>query len=543
MTKNVWRGAIALFAGVLIGVLVQPIIAGDNIYNQMKKYEYILNTAMKNYVDEVDSDKLTEGAIKGMLNELDPHSVYIDAEEMKKVEEDFQGSFEGIGVQFEVLNDTITVVAAISDGPSEKVGIQAGDKIIKIDGEKAVGMKQDEVPKKLRGAKGTIVKLDIKRGNDHNLLSFEIVRDKIPLYTVDAAYKMDNSDVGVIVVNRFAATTFDEMMEAARKLKSQGMKKLVLDLRNNPGGYLNQAFYMADAFLGREDTIVYTLGRRPEFNEAFVSKPGDELEDIPLVVLINEGSASASEIVSGALQDLDRGLIVGETSFGKGLVQRQYPVGDGSAFRLTISRYYTPSGRSIQRPYKDKEEYRRLFGRLELEEGLNLDHTLEKLKKEGNSDKINFDSIEVYHTRSGRMVLGGGGITPDYIIKQDTLTKFAVQLLSKRVLSEYVINGLQNGADLKKKYGENFSDFHKNFQVTDQMVADIRKLAESKGVEWSDKDFKTDADYIKTVIKAQLARSMWDRNRYIEVYFDIDRQMQKALSLFPEAEKIARLRK
>jgi carboxyl-terminal processing protease len=336
----------AVFIGVMLGVVFQPLISGDSIYQQTKKLDYVLNTVLKNYVDDVDTQKLVEAAIKGMLGELDPHSVYISADDMKKVEEDFQGSFEGIGIEFDVINDTITVVSPIPDGPSEKVGVQPGDKIIKIDGENAVGIDRGEVPKKLKGPKGTVVKVDIIRGNNPEVFSYAITRDKIPLNSVDGSFIIDGTDVGVVMVNRFSATTHNEVVEALKQLKAQGMKKLILDLRSNPGGYLNQAFLMADEFLPRGDTIVYTKGRLSQFDEAYVAGGDEEFEKLPLIVLINAGSASASEIVSGAIQDLDRGLIVGETSFGKGLVQRQFEVGDGSAFRLTISRYYTPSGRS-----------------------------------------------------------------------------------------------------------------------------------------------------------------------------------------------------
>ena len=410
-------GLIAL--GLILGLLIQPVISGDNIYDQIKRLQEVLSTVVKNYVDPVDTQKISEAAIKGMLNELDPHSVYITSEEMKQVDEDFQGSFDGIGVQFDIMDDTIVVISPIAGGPSENVGIQSGDKIIKIDNENAVGINRDDVPKKLRGPKGTKVTVDIKRSNNPELLHFEIIRDKIPLYTVDASFIVDSTDIGVIVVNRFAATTHEELVDAAQKLSQQGMKKLILDLRGNPGGFLNQAVMMADEFLPGGDTIVYTKGRRPEFDELFTSTQGGLLENIPLIVLVNAGSASASEIVSGAIQDLDRGLIVGETSFGKGLVQRQYPLSDGAAFRLTIARYYTPSGRSIQRPYKDKTEYRSLVGRIELQEGSNIGTALENVKKEiaaenakkikegKKNEVINIDSIPIYYTRSRRTVLGG----------------------------------------------------------------------------------------------------------------------------------------
>lgn len=544
-----------VFFGLIIGLLIQPLFSGDSLYEQIKKYQDVISNAVRNYVDPVDTQKLTEAAIKGMLEELDPHSIYISADDMKQVEEDFQGSFDGIGVQFDVIQDTIVVIAPISDGPSEKVGIQAGDKIVKIDTLNAVGLNRELVPKYLKGPKGTKVNLTIKRSGIKDLLNFTVVRDKIPLYSVDASFVIDSSDIGVIVVSRFAATTHDEMVQAIQNLKSQGMKKLILDLRGNPGGYLNQAFLMADEFLKGGDTIVYTKGRRPEFDETYMSSAGGLLEDIPLTVLINAGSASASEIVSGAIQDLDRGLIVGETSFGKGLVQRQYPLSDGSAYRLTIARYYTPSGRSIQRPYQDKEGYRNLIGRIELKEGSNIGTALEvvrkeiqeenekKIKENKSKEIINIDSLPIYYTKAGRIVLGGGGIIPDYIVKQDTITHFSINLRIKRIFFEFVDQYLHNGKEIKEKYGSNFRDFLRNWNVTDKMMEDFKKLAISKDVKWDEESYKKDEDFIKTEIKGTVARSIWDRNAYVQVFSTIDKQLLTAKKLFPEALKITQLKR
>lgn len=555
MKKKILLYSVLVALGLSLGMLIQPLISGDNLYEQIRKYQEVINNAVKNYVEPVDTQKLTEAAIKGMLNELDPHSVYITAEEMKEVNEDFQGSFDGIGVQFDVIEDTIVVISPIADGPSEKVGILSGDKIVKIDGEDAVGLSRDLVPKKLRGPAGTKVVLEIKRSGTDELLTFNIIRDKIPLYTVDGSFLLEGTDIGIISVNRFAATTHDELVEAIQELKEQGMKKLILDLRGNPGGFLNQAFMMADEFLKGADTIVYTKGRRPEFDEVFMSSNGGLSEDIPLVVLIDEGSASASEIVTGAIQDLDRGLIVGETSFGKGLVQRQYPLSDGSAYRLTIARYYTPSGRSIQRPYKDKEEYRNLVGRIELKEGANIEHALDMVKKEIQAENekkikenkkkevINLDSIPIYYTRNGRTVLGGGGIIPDYIVKQDTITRFSVLLRMNRIFFEYLDKYLDNGKKIPEKYKKDVSLFIKEWQITDAMMTDFRKLAESKDIKWDEEAYKKDEEFIKTEIKATIARSLWDRNAYMQVFFLIDKQVNVAKTLFPEVEKITKRKK
>lgn len=547
---------LVLAVGITLGFWLNPLISSDNVYDQFEKYKKVFGITIKNYVDNVDTQKLTEAAIRGMLNDLDPHSVYIDAKEMKDVQEDFQGSFEGIGVQFDIINDTINIITPISGGPSEAVGVQSGDKIIKIDGDLAVGIERSEVPKKLKGPKGTTVVIDIKRGNSDKLITFSIIRDKIPLYSVDASFMFDGTDVGFIKVNRFASNTYQELKDALVDLRSKGMKKLLLDLRGNPGGFLQQAYYMANEFLKRGDTIVYTKGRRAEFDEYMIAQRTGEFANIPIIVLVNHGSASASEIVSGAIQDLDRGLVVGTTSFGKGLVQRQYEIGDGSAFRLTISKYFTPSGRSIQRPYKDKKEYRLLSGRLELEEGSNIEHAFEKVRKaidEENKKEleknpkskntISLDSIPIHYTKSGRMVMGGGGITPDFIVKGDTLTDLSVNLRINRIFYEFISNNLNNGESIKKQFKDNFEEFRRDFKVSDKMLQDFRKLAESKDVKWSQEQYEIDKDFIIAELTGTIASSIWGtKARYEVFYTTIDRQIQKALSLFPEAAKIAKIK-
>jgi carboxyl-terminal processing protease len=540
--------AVAIGIGLVAGLIIQPVISEDTAFNQVKKFDFVLNTAIKNYVDEVDTQKLVEAAIKGMLNELDPHSGYFSADEMKKVKEDFQGSFDGIGVEFDIINDTITIISPIPGGPSEALGIMAGDKIVKIDEKDAIGIDRNDVPKKLKGPKGTHVIVDIKRSSVPEILTFNITRDKIPIYSVDASYIIDGTDVGVVVVNRFSATTYEETINSLRELRSQGMKKLILDLRGNPGGYLNQAYYIAEEFIPNGDTIVFTRGRKPQFDENYVSSGRGEFQNIPMIVMINAGSASASEIVSGAIQDRDRGLVVGTTSYGKGLVQRQFDNTDGSAFRLTTSKYFTPSGRCIQRPYKDKDKYRNLMGRLDLEEGNYVNNTIENIKKHlakssksGKTEDISIDSLPIYRTKSGRIVLGAGGITPDYIIKQDTITKLSIMIRSKNLFFEYVNNKLDMNS-LKAKYSKNFSDFYRSYNVTDNMIDDFKKIVTAKDIKWNEDEYKTDEDFIKNTIKSTIARNIWNRNKANELFYLVDKQMQKAVELFPEAKKIAKIK-
>lgn len=525
--------AFAVLFGIGLGFVVQPVLSGDSVMDQTRKFSDVLSMAVKNYVEDVDTQKLTEAAIRGMLKELDPHSVYITAKEMVKVEEDFRGSFEGIGVEFDVISDTITVVTPIIGGPSEALGIMAGDKIVKINDTSSVKITREQVPKKLRGPKGTVVKLHIKRSGEKDLLVFDVIRDKIPVNSVDAYFMIEGTDVGYITVNRFMATTHEEVLNAARTLRAQGMKKLLFDLRYNPGGYLDQAFKISDEFISDGNKLVYTKGRRPEFDEDFWSTPGGVLENIPLIVLVNGGSASASEIVSGAIQDLDRGLVVGETSFGKGLVQRQYPLGDGSAFRLTISRYYTPSGRLIQRPYGDKDKYYAGEGRDEGEEGDNIDHNGDDTTK----------TRPKFKTASGRTVLGGGGITPDYIVKQDTINFLSRAIRSKNLFWEMADHIMRTrGKEIRATYGADMAKFMREFSVSQADMGRLKELAKEKSIEWDEAQYTEDSEYLRLAIKAYVGRTVFNNNGFTSVMLSMDKQVKKALTLFPEAMKIARVR-
>jgi len=524
----------AVALGIGLALYVQPAMSGDTVMQQVQKMGDVLSLATKNYVEDVDTQKLTEAALRGMLAELDPHSVYIPAKEMERVEEEFSGSFEGIGVEFDIINDTITIVSPISGGPSEALGILAGDKIVKINDSTAVGMTRSQVPKILRGKKGTVVRVHIRRAGEKELLPFDITRDKIPLNSVDASFIIEGTDVGYITTNRFSATTHNEIVTAARNLKAQGMKKLLLDLRGNPGGYLDQAYRIADEFITAGKKIVYTKGRRAEFDEDLIATAAGELEQIPLVVMINGGSASASEIVSGAVQDLDRGIVVGQTSFGKGLVQRQYELGDGSAVRITISRYYTPSGRLIQRPYDNKDAYYSGEGRVEGEEGDNISHDHDVNDTTSKRPK--------YKTASGRTVYGGGGITPDYIVKADTIGMLARKLRARNLFwktADQIMKG--RGKELRTTYEGNLTKFLDDFTVTEKDIDIMREFAKKDSIEWKADEYAFDQDFLKTVVKAHVGRTIFNNNGYTAVMLKVDAQTKKALELFDEAKKIARI--
>jgi len=525
---------IILTLGIVLGIQIEKVFSDDNLRDGVQKLNDVLTYTQKYYIEEVDTPKLVEAAIKGITDELDPHSFYISAKDFESVEESFRGDFEGIGIEFQIVNDTITVVSPITGGPSESLGILPGDRIVKIESEACIGFTNDQVREKLRGKAGSKVKVSISRIGVPELIEYEITRDKIPIYSVDASLMLKDK-TGYVSVSRFSETTLDELNEALNKLKQQGMTQLILDLRGNPGGYLSQAVEMADLFIEGEKKIVYTEGRRKDANEEYFASKPSPFEATPLIVIINHGSASASEIVSGAIQDWDRGLIIGETSFGKGLVQRQFTLPDNSAIRLTISKYFTPSGRSIQRDYSDKKKYEEYYASMDdtsQSEVNNIEHVAEQ------------DSTKpIYHTHNGRIVYGGGGITPDYIIKNERITDYTSNLLRQNVFYQFILNYIEkNGKAVSSTYGNDLSKFTIEFEFSDTEMNRFISFASSKDVTFSEEEYTTDKDYIKTRLKAQLARNYWKNDGWYSVMITTDDQIEKALGLFDEAKEIANLK-
>jgi carboxyl-terminal processing protease len=487
------------------------------------------------YVDTVDMPKLTEEAVIAMLKSLDPHSAYIAAKDVQKANEELEGSFEGIGVTYQILRDTILVVSAVPGGPSEKVGIMAGDRIVTIDGEDAFGKKinTEYVTSHLRGKKGSKVVLGIQRGDDAELIEFEVVRDKIPLKSINSYFMVDKK-IGYIKLDRFAKESVEEFEAALADLKKQGMQSLIFDLRGNGGGYLQTAFGMGNEFLGSDKTVVFTEGLKSPKQILNTDRNGD-FRDGRLVVLIDEGSASASEIVSGAIQDWDRGVLIGRRSFGKGLVQRPFNLPDGAQIRLTTARYYTPTGRCIQRSYeKGSEDYfKEMTKRLEHGEYY-------------HADSIQFpDSLKYYTLNSGRTVYGGGGIMPDIFMPVDTTntTKLFTDLVRKNVFNSYCIDYvLANRDNINKDYPK-FEKYNKNFEVDDAMIGEFKKIAESKGVTWNDEQFERSEKWIKLRIKGMIAQDVWNIDKFYQVVAGDDKMIQKAAEVLnskKEYEKILR---
>ena len=481
------------------------------------------------YVDTANIEKLTEDAIVAILKELDPHSAYISKKDVQKANEPLEGSFEGIGVTFQIFQDTILVISPVPGGPSDKVGILAGDKIVKIDGEDAFGKKVDNeyVAKHLRGEKGSKVTLGIRRGNSDEIIDFEVVRDKIPLNSISASFMIDKS-IGYIKLDRFAKTSMDEFDDAMTKLKSKKMKSLILDLRGNSGGYLAVAAELSNQFLKNGMMIVFTEGDKSP-KQVFNTDHNGQFSDGKLVILIDEGSASASEIVSGAVQDWDRGVLVGRRSFGKGLVQRPFNIADGSVVRLTTARYYTPTGRCIQRSYeKGSEDY--------LEE-------MTKRMKHGefyHADSIQFpDSLKYSTLISGRTVYGGGGIMPDIFMPVDTTysTKLYTDLIRKGILNRYTLEYvMDHRSEILSQYVD-FDTYNADFEVTESMIEDFKNFAEKEGVTWNEEQFLRSEPLIKLQIKALIARNEWDMEKYYQVVLQGDKVVNKAVEILNDHDQ------
>jgi len=480
------------------------------------------------YVDTLDMPDIVETAIVQTLKELDPHSAYISAKDVERADEPLKGSFEGVGITFQLYKDTILVVSPIPGGPSDKVGIMAGDKILKVDGEIAYGedITNKWVMDHLRGDKGTKVDVAIYRHGNNDLLDFEITRDKIPINSMDAAFMLDDN-TGYIKLNRFSKTSLEEVNDALLELKSQGLKNLVFDLRSNSGGYLGTAMSISDEFLPKDKLIVYTEGIHSPRQELIATENG-EFENGKLIVLINEGSASAAEIVTGAVQDWDRGIVIGRRSFGKGLVQRPLQLPDKSVVRLTIARYYTPSGRCIQKPYDGgNEEYYSDF-KHRMEHG-ELIHP----------DSINFPDSLKYATHNGRTVYGGGGIMPDIFVPLDSAryNELYSQFIRKGIFNSFVNDYLdKNRADLLKKYSD-FDKYNNSFSLSDDDFNNFLNLAKEKDIDIEDPELNPNVDFIKLQIKALMARNLYETSDYFETLFPMDKEIKTALEVINDNKR------
>ena len=487
------------------------------------------------YVDTVNEDKLVEDAIKGMMENLDPHSSYTDAKETKELEEPLQGEFSGVGIQFNMNKDTLYVIQTVPGGPSERVGVLAGDRIIYVNDTVIAGvkMKNSDIQKRLRGKKGTNVTIKVKRPGVKDLITFRITRDNIPLHSIDAQYMLDER-TGYLRISRFGAKTHEEMMDALKELKKQGMTQLIMDLNDNGGGYLNAAIDMCNEFLDRGQLMVYTEGENSPRNEANANGWGEH-KDLHMVVMVNQYSASAAEIFAGAMQDWDRAVIVGRRSFGKGLVQRPFKFEDGSMMRLTVARYYTPSGRCIQKPYNrgDKKAYEK-----------------ELLDRANEGEFYCLDSIQIndtvrYTTRlNHRTIYGGGGVMPDVFVPVDTseYSTYYRDLTAKGIINQYAIKYVDKNRKAIAKQFKTVKDFDRGFTVSDEMMKDFIAMGENDSIKFDEEKYRTSERLLKDIIKGLIARDTYgDQSAYSVIINHRNHDLQAAYEVLNDRERYDRL--
>lgn len=523
MKKMKYLAAAVICAAATFGISAQY-SRSNSASRQQQKLLMVENIVNNLYVDNVDEEKIVENAVRGILENLDPHSSYSTKEETTSSQETMQGSFSGIGIQFNMQKDTLYVVQTIAGGPSEKVGILPGDRFIAVDDSIIAGrkLKNTDIMKRLRGPKGTKVNIKVKRGSNAELLEFRITRDDIPLNSIDAVYMADGK-TGYIRLSRFAATSYKEFKDAITKLKKQGMQQLILDLTDNGGGYMQIAAQIANEMLNRGNLIVYTQGRKSPRQNLNADGSGT-FRTQKVVVMINQFSASASEILSGAVQDWDRGVVVGRRSFGKGLVQREFLLPDSSSFRLTIARYYTPSGRNIQKPYVkgDREDYDKdiidRYNHGELQ----------------SADSIHFaDSLKHTTLRLHRTVYGGGGIMPDVFVPLDTTqyTDYHRRLVAKGIIPQFALRYVdKNRADLKAQYPD-AQKFIKEFTVTDEMLNNLVDAGKAEKVDFDKSQFAKSNEMLRTFVKAAIANDLFSTGAYFQIVNEQNDIYKEALSI------------
>ncbi|MBR3711393.1 MAG: PDZ domain-containing protein [Bacteroidales bacterium] len=523
-----WMVVLGLFIGFFVSVVT------ENIYLKKRpqviaasKFDEVMYYINNMYVDTVKASELEDEAVAALMDELDPHSQYISLEEFNTVNDPLLGGFEGIGVQFRIVEDTVAIVNTIKGGPSEKVGIMAGDRIVYVNDSLIAGVKikNDKVMRLLKGPKGTKVKVKNYRRGVEGLLDFTITRDVIPTYSIDIAYMLDD-ETGYIKLSKFSATTHQEFVVAVKKLKDAGMKQLVFDLRGNGGGYLNEAVDIADEFLPKGSLVVFTEGRvRPK--SAFFARRKGLLEDMPVVVLIDGESASASEIVAGAMQDHDRATIIGRRSFGKGLVQEQIMLSDKSAIRITVAKYYTPTGRCIQKPFS----------------GSKKDYMLESYDRYENGELFSADSIHFadslkYYTPKGKVVYGGGGIMPDVYVPlvNDSTEYFFNRMVNLGILYQYAFDYCDSHRRELARY-KTVADFEKSFHITDAMFNELVDQAVKKGLKANEKEKQVARKEANILLKAYIARDLFDDEGFYPIYREMDDVLQKALEVLYSEKK------
>ena len=523
-----------VFIALILGC--GELYSDEDLQKQVDKLNEVIKAAGVSHVDNVESKKLVDAAIRGLLKELDPYSYYFTAEELEDIANRRAGSYYGVGFSSFWMNDTLQVVSVSPNSPAEISGVHIGDKILRINGTKIVGMGKDEVEKMFRGNKNVPLTFDILKPNKLEIKNIKIRKVKLPLNSVDASYMLDGTNIGYIAVNRFMNSTYYEVLDSLSMLTERGMQSLIIDLRGNPGGLIDQTYMVADEFIPDGDDIIITKGKDPQYNFRYKSSPSGKFEKLPIVLLIDSSTISAPEIFAGAVQDLDRGIIVGKTSYGKGVVQNPLKLSDGSELWLTVARYYTPSGRSI---HKDTtivkhQPKSRIEDKMVLKDGMIFSQSVEVTPGYGYND-----SIPVYTSKYGRPIKGGGGITPDYYVEESSFNDFSKKLIDKNILIKTAVDYMvSNGDSIIDNYLNDYKSYYNNFEIDDKVIENLRYCAEFNGIIWDNDKFMMDNELIKVSIKSLIAGMVWTNNEKYRIINSKSTLLKKAVEIMPVAEKI-----
>ncbi|MBX3044532.1 MAG: PDZ domain-containing protein [Candidatus Kapabacteria bacterium] len=511
------------------------VLSKDEIDNQIEKINEVIKAASGSHVDNVESKKLVDAAIRGLLKELDPYSYYFTNEELEDIANNRSGSFYGVGFSSIWINDTLQIVNIAPNSPAEIAGLRIGDKILRINDNKIIAMDKFKVEKMFKGDKNTPLVFDIIKAGTNEIKNFRLRKVRLPLNSVDASYMIDGTSIGYIAVNRFMNSTYYEVLDSLSMLSERGMESLIIDFRGNPGGLIDQTYMFADEFISDGDDIIITKGKDPQFNIRYRSSPSGRFEKLPVVILIDSSTISAPEIFAGAIQDLDRGIIVGKTSYGKGVVQNPIKLSDGSELWLTVAKYFTPSGRSI---HKDTTKYGKAQSRFEdrliLKDGMIFSHSVEV-----EPDYIHGDSVPVFTSKKGRPIYGGGGITPDFYVEESSFSEFTQSLINKNILVKIALDiFISQGDSLIEKFYDDYQGFQNDFIINDDIKDKIRHLAEINKIDWENDKYIIDDELIKVSIKSIIAGMVWSNNEKYRILNSASNQFNKAVEVMPVAEKI-----